>query len=500
MREYLTVDELKVLSFDAIERLQNLRFRATVRYLLPWVKAYAQLFKQYKVDPFKIDSVEDWQKQGMPLIKKSYYMKRPEDFIVKPDVVHIFGQHLKYVLAQEELGEATDLMLGIVTDATKKAIKEYYNPKMLVFSGGTEYGVPVPAVLTAEQKFGIMSNILLIVGELLMRRYFGEQRIVGMNVFPYAPHLGWHAVHMAFDLNVDFNLHTAAGGAVSSEKLVLLAHKLKPNVIAGMADYLKNRWLPLAIQRKIKLPERVMFVNGAQKMLEPERKQIEELAKKLGVKHPVVIDFYGVSELKEDIMAECKPGSGFHHLAPLSNIIRTVSVPEGRVKELVENWEFTEPAQGGYATCWNIDGAGTLFEGYIIGDVYDKILHTTCPHCGLHVERIFNINRIREKEAQLRLTGMVEEKVKGTRINLVAMREAALESKKVKEAQVLLRRTRKGDQLMLNFVPKDTKQAALKALKRALEMFEVKPKLVPVKFEKLIGKKLKFEAIKIESS
>jgi hypothetical protein len=55
-----------------------------------------------------------------------------------------------------------------------------------------------------------------------------------------------------------------------------------------------------------------------------------------------MLDFYGASELKEGIMPECRPGEGFHHIAPLSNIIKTVRVnkmPKG--DKLITDWEFT---------------------------------------------------------------------------------------------------------------------------------------------------------------
>ena len=481
MRE-LTIEKLRKYSFEEIKKMQDIRFKATCRYMLPYTPFYANLFKKYGIDPFSLKKIEDWHDKGLPLIKKTTYMKNPKDFIVQPDQKTIFENHLAYLEDQNEYGTATKLFFSL---KKKEILHDFYTPKMLIFSGGTETGNPTPVLLTAEQKFDTLKGILKIVGELLLAKFNAGSK-TGMNVFPYAPHLGWHAVHHALDLNADLNLCTAAGGAMPTERLIALADKSKPNIICGMSDYLRNRFLPMAIEKKIRLPEKVLFVNGAQKMHEAEREKIAELARKTGVKEAIVLDFYVASELKEALMPECKPKSGFHHIAPLSTIIRTVTA-EHTTEETIDEWNFTE---NGYAASWNIDGAGTLLAGYFIGDKYDKVINEQCPNCGLNTTRIYGINRIREVEAQLKLTGIVEEKVKGTRVNLVAIRDAALSIPEVKEAQVVLKR----NAVELNFVSdKKIKQKLEKLFAGA----EIKPKIIQTTLEKLTGGKIKFEGVKI---
>jgi len=356
---------------------------------------------------------------------------------------------------------------------------------MVIFSGGTESGKPTPVLLTAKQKFDTLMNVLKITGEIMLKQ-LGEERTTGMNLFPYAPHLGWHAVHHALDLNADLNLCTAGGNAMSTERLLQIADKAKPNIICGMSDYLRNRFLPLAIERKIKLPKKVLFINGAQKMVDSERKKIRELAKKVGVRKAIVVDLYAASELKEALLPECTPGSGYHHIAPLSAILKTVEVHRA-TKEYIDDWDFSE---SGHAVSWNIDGAGTLLAGYFIGDNYEKIIKERCKDCKLNVTRITDINRIREVQAQLELTGMVEEKVKGTRVNLVAIRNKALSLKEIKEAQVVLK---KGT-VELRYV---SSRPLKKKLEKLFATEEIKLKFTPTTLEKLQGKKIKFEGIKI---
>jgi phenylacetate-coenzyme A ligase PaaK-like adenylate-forming protein len=483
LREYLTLDQLKTFSFEKIERLQNSRFSATCKYLLPYTSFYSELFKKYGVDANSIKSVQDWHKLGLPLVKKSAYLKNPQAFIVKPEQKGIFRRHLSYL---EDAGENREAIELFFSKDKEKQVKNYYMPQSLIFSGGTESGNPAPVLLTRTQN-ETLNEILKIAGEPLIKKYLPNARLVGMNLFPYAPHLGWHAVHRALDINCDTNLNTAAGGAVPTERLVKIAEQAKPNVICGMNDYLRNRFLPMMIERKAKLPEQVIFINGAQKMLEIERERIAQLARKCGVREAIVIDLYAASELKEAVLPELYPQSGFYHLAPLSTIIKTVQVNNAN-KDYVTDWEFSDK---GYAATWNIDGAGTLFEGYLLGDIYEKIENTQCPQTGLNVTRISGINRIRDVQAALKVTGIVEEKVKGTKVNLVAIRETALNVPEIDEAQVILKKNK----IELRYTSKSPARAKQKLTKAFMES-EIKPTLKHVREFEQDG--VKFNTVKIE--
>lgn len=480
---HLTLNQLRSFTFQKIEQLQNNKFHATCKYLLPTVPYYAKLFQQYNIDPNTLNTVEDWHKKGLPLIKKSTYMKNPQDFVAKPNKENLFSTHLNHLREQGEYAEAAKLFL-----APKEQLTNYYSPKMLIFSGGTETGNPTPVLLTGAQKFDTLMPILKIIGDVLFE-HFNAERKTGMNLFPYAPHLGWHAVHHALDINADLNLCTAAGGAIPTERLVALADKAKPNIICGMSDYLRNRFLPLAIERKITLPEKVIFINGAQKMHDAEREKIKQLASKLGVQEALVLDLYGASELKEALLPECQPASGYHHIAPLSTIIKTVQVNHA-TNELIDDWQF---APNGYATSWNINGAGTILSGYFLGDKFDNVVNEKCYNCKLNVTRVYGINRIREIEAQLKYTGIVEEKIKGTRVNLVSIRDTALSIPEIKEAQVLLKK----GQLTLYIVSDKFAQAKQK-LTKIFAGAEIKPKIILSTLDKLQGNKIKFEGIKVQ--
>jgi phenylacetate-coenzyme A ligase PaaK-like adenylate-forming protein len=392
MRQLLSVQELRSLNPMQIERLQNVKFHACAKNLLPHTKFYANLFKECGVDPDKLKKVEDWHKQGLPLVKKFYYMKHVEDFVVKPE--DPFKTHLSY-LRDLSTGAAFDLALKVIDKPMlAKTLHDFYHPKMPLFSGGTQSGKPTPTLITTTQLRNL-NNVMGISAQLMSQDYFKDT--VGMNLFPYGPHLAWHAVQSAFNQGVDLNLATAAGGAMRTKDLVEMADKFKANVFAGMAKYMANRFLPMAVKKKIKLRQNVLFINGSEPMLPKDKEKILSLSKKLGAKNPLMLDFYGASEMKEDIFIECLPGSGYHHIAPLSTIVKTIKINHIKKGDFIDDWEFTSPEKGGAAVIWNISGAGTVLHGYLIGDKYEKIIKGRCPNCRLNTERVYGVSRLKLK-------------------------------------------------------------------------------------------------------
>ena len=74
MKQFLTFNELKSLRYEEIERMQDQKFRAFIRYqVYPNHAFYRRLFKKYNVDPYDLRTPTDWQKYELPLTKKSDY-------------------------------------------------------------------------------------------------------------------------------------------------------------------------------------------------------------------------------------------------------------------------------------------------------------------------------------------------------------------------------------------------------------------------------------------
>lgn len=491
MRDYLTKKELESLSWRRIERLQRCRFKSIVRNLLPHTKAYSDLFEEYSINPKKIRCVEDWHKFGLPLFKKKYYLKSPKNFVVSQDIKNIFSIHKRFLSSLHKMEALNFIMSALFRHKrTTELLKSFYHPKMPLFSGGTESGTPTPVFITAHQKHLMEKIIQDIISVIKTANDLQANNLTGMNLFPYGPHLAWHATHLAIDIACDLNLNTAAGGAISTEHLALLAKEFNPQVFAGMHEYLRHRFFPVVASQKTVLPMRALIINGAAKMTQGDREMLSKSAKQAGIIQPLIIDMYGASELKEDLMPECTKNSGFHHMAPLSTIIRTIKVEESN-DDFITKWNFTKPQDGGYCAIWSIDGAGTLFEGYVLGDHYEKISRDTCPNCNLRTERIYEVNRIKDVEAQLKLTGIVEQKIKGAKINLSALRDRILTQNFIKEVQLIVDKS--GKNLLIKFASSLKEHATILKLQNILRDLEVTPQFKYVELEELIPKDKKFE-------
>ncbi len=180
MKEYLTLQQLKTMSWETIEKLRQQRFKATARYLLPHIKAYRELFRQHNIDFHKIEKVEDWKKLGLPLLKKAYYKEHPEDFVLKIHPSQAFTAYENFFQAQESAA-AIAIMLRALTARQKleKQVKDFFTPKMPAFSAGTESGKPTPVFITAKQK-QTMAKILEITGELITGNFKPEGMLVGI--------------------------------------------------------------------------------------------------------------------------------------------------------------------------------------------------------------------------------------------------------------------------------------------------------------------------------
>lgn len=88
MKRFLSFEELKSLSYEEIESMQNRKFRAFIRYqVYPNHPFYRRLFKEYKVDPFDLKAPSDWGKYGLPLVKKAEYKESLREFVLNPQEV-----------------------------------------------------------------------------------------------------------------------------------------------------------------------------------------------------------------------------------------------------------------------------------------------------------------------------------------------------------------------------------------------------------------------------
>ena len=113
--------------------------------------------------------------------------------------------------------------------------------------------------------------------------------------------------------------------------------------------------------------------------------------------------------------------------------------------------------------------------GYVLGDRAERVEITPCPSCGLKTQRFFNITRTKDIEAQYKLTGIIEEKIKGALLNLVAVRNKVLAAG-VQECQIVVSKGK----LMINY---SADKQAIAKMQEALAGLEVKPVMKKVSLQ-----------------
>ena len=344
---------------------------------------------------------------------------------------------------------------------------------MPAYAVGTESGKNTPAILTSRQKIQNIFNLSEIVMALLSRHFKEEEIIAGINLFPQNPPMTWQIINVAAGLRPEINLVNPSSGFTESRDLLKIAQASSPNLFSGTVDYLVNIFLPLAQEQGVKFGGNVVYLNGFTKMHPVQRQRVKEMFKSLGVNSVIALDGYSASELKESALIECEEKSGFHHLAPLSNIIRTVRINKLDPKSgYVHDWDFAREGEEGYAAIWNIDGAGTLLEGYLLGDRYERISYHRCPSCGLNVERIFNVSRAADQQAR----------IKGVIVDLNTLREKILNIQQVREVQLVVEKGASSDRLVVRYIPADG--GADKVEGEIRELFEAYSDVQPAAIEK----------------
>lgn len=159
------------------------------------------------------------------------------------------------------------------------------------------------------------------------------------------------------------------------------------------------------------------------------RDDLCERMRRLGSREPVVVNRYGSTEQGAS-MVECRPGTGFHSLAP-DQVFHEVVDPD--------TGERLPDGESGMLAFSHLIRRGTVFLRYLVGDVA-SMTHDPCPECGRTCARITS--------QPVRRGDLV--KVKGTLVNLRVLCERLEREPQVREYQIVLRRADPHDPLSMD--------------------------------------------------
>ncbi|TXT57432.1 MAG: hypothetical protein BAJATHORv1_10134 [Candidatus Thorarchaeota archaeon] len=445
-----TFKELKRTNHREIKRMQDQKFRAFIRYQVwPNHPYYRRLFKENDIDPFNITCIEDWAKYKIPLVKKHEYKDNLAQFVLNPsqvdgkdrDPAKIVSDLMTYTKKSGKSDEykfirnnGARVKLHLGADSAKENLQNHlthrYAPLQFWLSSGRASGLPSPVFLTRYDNEMLFKNCVK-VGQMAVDPWIDSGwELSSMNLFPYAPHLGWHAVNLGLKQMSKFYIATSAGGAIPSEKLVEIAKSFKANGFAGMPSYLRNRFFRAMKESDYTAPEKVVVLLAGEKIYDPVAQDITQTLQDKGAKEVRIIGGYASSESKISFAVQCDHRGPYHNVSPLMLSFEFIAMNDDGT------YDFVDEDESGHVTLFHLDGAGTIFEGFLLGDVASRHENGPCPLCGIDGPFFWDIGRQNDAEAQIDIMGLREKKIKGATVNLTALREDLLSLGEVEEIQV----------------------------------------------------------------
>ena len=508
-----TFQELKRTNHREIKEMQDKKFRAFIRYQVwPNHAYYRKLFKDNNIDPFNITCVEDWAKYKVPLVKKIDYKDNITKFVINPSEVdgqprptaEAIGNLMTYSnesghhdLAKFIRNNGAKVKLHVgkkgAMDRLAQRAKFQFSPLQFWLSSGRASGLPSPVFLT-QYDWDLLGKNCVKAGQLPVDSWVEKGwEMTAMNLFPYAPHLGWHAVNLGLRQMSKFYIATSGGGAIPSDKLVEIAGSFNANGFTGMPSFLRNRFFRAMKENKeYKAPEKVITLLAGEKIYNPVREDIVQTLEEKGAKEVLTVGGYASSESKVSFAVQCRHDGPYHNVSPLMLAFELIALNDDGT------YDFVGDDEPGHMCLFHLDSTGTVFEGFLLGDVASHQERGICPICGLDGPFFWDVGRTNDAEAQIEIMGLAEKKIKGATVNLTALRSDLISLPAVEELQIEVAKEDMSDPysmdvLNLYIAPKGPVNADHSSLILELQQMtkkstEVTPKVFIIGFEELVEK------------
>ncbi len=373
------------------QALQNKKVRWFIQHKLPYSPFYRQWFKHHDLSWSDIQTTDDLQK--IPLISKQDVAPteddraKPRKFILQPDEALL----KKHATKQELL---TLIRLKLARQDPKPMLEKEYKPLHMHFTTGRT-AMPTPFTYSDYDL-----RLLRETGRRLFDVSGIPSEMMGLNAFPYSPHLGfWLAYYGLLEAGLT-SLASGGGKIMGTTKIMDAIERLKMNVIAIIPGY-GYHLLREAIKQRRDFSTVKYVIFGAERVSPAFREKFKELLAQVGAREVQILATYASTEAKTAWL-QCAESTGYH-LYPDLEFIELVDPDGRRVKD-------GEPGEVVYSA---LDWRGTVVVRYRTGDMAQGIEYGTCPNCKRTVPRILPDIQRRSDFKEFHLT-----KIKGELVNL----------------------------------------------------------------------------------
>lgn len=371
--------------------MQNKKLRWFFRHKLPYSPFFRQRLEDLRLSWSDFRTTDDLQK--LPLISKQDIAPleddraRPRKFILQPD------EHLikKYATKAELLGL---VKMKVLKQNAKAFLEKEYKPLHIHFTTGRT-ALPTPFTYSAYDL-----ELLRETGRRAFNVAGFSSDNVGLNAFPYSPHLGfWLAYYGLLEAGLT-SLATGGGKVMGTQKIMDSMERLKVNVVTMIPGYCYHL-LRQAVQQGRDFSNLKYIVFGAERVSPAFREKVKELLTQVKAKEVQILATYASTEAKT-AWIQCAEHTGYH-LYPDLEFIELVDTDGKRVNE----------GEGGEIVYTALDWRGTVVVRYRTGDMAQGIEYDPCPSCGRTVPRILPDIQRKSDVKEFHLT-----KIKGELVNL----------------------------------------------------------------------------------
>ncbi len=424
--------KISKLPKEEIKKLQNKQLAYLIKHEIPFSPFYSKMFKDNNLKFSDIKNVDDLQK--LPFTSKEDLLATKEDpakakkFILQPDE--------KLLKKHAPKGKLAKMIWGKITKKdVKRELELEYKPIHIHFTTGRSTD-PITFTYSARDIYYLQE-----AGERIFDVAGVSRDLVGMNAFPYAPHLGFWQVYNGFIKTGLTSIQSGGGKIMGTQKIIDAIEKMKVGFIAFIPGY-GYHLIRQAVKQKKDFSGLKILVSGGERASMGMKLKTKELLKRIGADDVRFVSTYAFTEGKV-AWVQCHESSGYH-LYPDMEYFEVIDkdgnrVPDGQPGELV----YT-----------SLNWRGTVVLRYRTGDMTKGIEYEPCAHCGKTTPRIkMDIQRTSEIK-EFNLT-----KVKGEFVNLNDFYPLLTSIKEVEEWQIEIRKKNNDefemDEIVLYVAPKD---------------------------------------------